>query len=40
MAKDNITTKPSALEKYDLSFEYDMSWKDAKKSIRVRTHKD
>jgi hypothetical protein len=39
MAKDSTTT-PSALEKYHLSFEYDISWKDAKKAIRIRTHKD
>lgn len=38
MAKDHITT-PSALEKINLSFEYDISWKDAKKAIRIRTHK-
>jgi hypothetical protein len=39
MAKDqNIT--PSALEKLNLSFEYDVTWQDAKKAVRVRTHKD
>lgn len=31
--------KPSALEKVHLSFEYDMSWRDAKKAIKVRTHR-
>lgn len=30
---------PSALEKVSLSFEYDMTWQDAKKAVRVRTHK-
>jgi hypothetical protein len=39
MAKDPIQHKPSALEKVSLSFEYDMTWRDAKKAIRVRTHK-
>jgi hypothetical protein len=38
MAKDkNIS--PSALEKIPLAFEYDVTWQDAKKAIRVRTHK-
>lgn len=40
MAKDRTTTQPSALEKIHLSFEYDVSWQDAKKAIRIRTHKD
>lgn len=30
-------TQPSALEKVHISFEYDMSWQDAKKAIRRRT---
>jgi hypothetical protein len=30
---------PSALEKISLTFEYDVSWHEAKKAIRVRTHK-
>lgn len=35
MANDpNI--KPSSLEKLSLSFEYDMTWQDAKKAIRRR----
>jgi len=38
MAKDN-KNHPSALEKVSLSFEYDVTWQDAKKAIRVRTHK-
>jgi len=29
----------SKLEKFNIAFEYDVSWKDAKKSIRERTHK-
>jgi hypothetical protein len=38
MAKDpNIT--PSALDKLTLSFEYDVTWQDARKAIRVRTDK-
>lgn len=39
MAKDkNIS--PSVLAQTSLSFEYDMTWKDAKRAIRVRTHKE
>lgn len=38
MAKDPATT-PSALDKFSLSFEYDVSWTDARKAIRVRTDK-
>lgn len=37
MAKDPIQ-KPSALAKVHLSFEYDVTWQDAKKAIRIRTH--
>jgi hypothetical protein len=37
MAKDS-TLKPSALEKFSLSYEYDVTWPDAKKAIRVRTN--
>jgi len=29
--------QPSALEKVHLSFEYDMTWQDAKRAIRRRT---
>lgn len=39
MDKTTIHQKPSALQKVPLSFEYDMTWRDAKKAIRVRTHK-
>jgi hypothetical protein len=38
MAKDPVI-KPSALDKFNLSFEYDVTWTDARKSIRVRTDK-
>jgi hypothetical protein len=37
MGKD-LTLKPSALEKFSLSYEYDVTWPAAKKAIRVRTH--
>jgi hypothetical protein len=39
MAKDPKTETPSILAKVPLSFEYDVTWQDAKKAIRVRTHK-
>ena len=35
----NEDHKPSALEKVSLSFEYDVTWQDAKKAIKARTHK-
>ena len=39
MSKDpNI--KPSALEKVNIAFEYDVTWQDAKRAIRIRTHKN
>lgn len=38
MAKDK-THKPSELSKTPIAFEYDMTWQDARKSIRIRTHK-
>lgn len=28
--------KPSALDSFNLSFEYDVSWRDAKKSLKER----
>jgi hypothetical protein len=37
MAKDHKTTTPSVLAKFPISFEYDVTWQDAKKAIRVRT---
>lgn len=40
MGKSTVTNKPSALEKFSLSYEYDMTWRDAKKAIKVRTHKE
>lgn len=36
----NQNISPSALEKVSLSFEYDVSWRDAKKAVRIRTHKE
>jgi hypothetical protein len=39
MAKDSVTT-PSKLATFPISFEYDITWQDAKKAIRIRTHKD
>jgi hypothetical protein len=37
MANDKVTT-PTSLEKFNLSFEYDITWQDAKKLIKQRTH--
>lgn len=34
---DTPSRKPSALEKVNLSFEYDMTWQDARKAVRSRT---
>jgi len=31
---------PSTLATTHLSFEYDVSWQDAKKAVRIRTHKE
>ena len=39
MSKDKKISPPSILEQVHLSYEYDMTWKDAKKAIRVRTNK-
>ena len=39
MGKDKNISQPSALEQVHLSFEYDVTWGDAKKAIRIRTHK-
>jgi hypothetical protein len=36
MAQDT-DTKPSALAKVNLSFEFDKTWRDAKKAVRERT---
>jgi hypothetical protein len=33
-------TKPSALAKFNLGFEFDKSWHEAKKDVRVRTDRD
>jgi len=32
--------KPSALSKFNLGFEFDKSWHEAKKEVRVRTDRD
>jgi hypothetical protein len=37
MSKDH-TTKPSSLEAFKLSFEYDVTWQEAKQAIKNRTH--
>lgn len=34
-----VVHKPSALENFSLGFEYDVTWQDAKRSVRVRTQK-
>jgi hypothetical protein len=36
MVKTN-PSKSTSLEKFHLSFEYDMSWHEAKKAVRERT---
>lgn len=33
---DSLTIKPSALDKLHLSFEYDVTWQDARKAVRSR----
>jgi hypothetical protein len=41
MKNKNISrATPSELETTHLSFEYDVTWQDAKKAVRVRTHKE
>lgn len=32
--------KPSALSKFNLGYEFDKSWHEAKKEVRVRTDRD
>lgn len=39
MAKDKNISQ-SVLAQTNLSFEYDVSWRDAKRAIKVRTHKE
>lgn len=40
MAKDTHKShKLSELEKTPISFEYDMSWRDARQLVKDRTHK-
>jgi len=31
------TQKPSALDNFNLAFEYDVSWRDIKKTLKERT---
>jgi hypothetical protein len=38
MAKDS-KNHPSTLAQVPIAFEYDVSWQDAKKAIKIRTHK-
>jgi len=33
----HTTHKPSALDNFNLSFEYDVTWTDVKKSVKERT---
>lgn len=33
-------TTPSVLSKFNLGFEFDKSWHEAKKDVRVRTDRD
>lgn len=40
MGKNSVQTTPSALDKFSLGFEFDMTWSEAKKAIKVRTHKE
>jgi hypothetical protein len=41
MKNKNISPQvPSALSKTDLAFEYDITWQDAKKAVRIRTHRE
>lgn len=35
----SITKKPSALEKFHISFEYDRTWNEAKNSVQLRPSK-
>ncbi len=39
MAKDKNISQ-SVLSQTNLAFEYNETWKDAKRAIRVRTHKE
>jgi hypothetical protein len=36
---NSITKKPSALEKFHISFEYDRTWNEAKNSVQLRPSK-
>lgn len=37
MTKDSVKASKTLLEKFNLSFEYDMTWHEAKKAIKART---
>jgi hypothetical protein len=41
MKNKNISQhKPSTLSQTNLAFEYDVTWQDAKKAVRIRTHRE
>lgn len=40
MGKNSISTTPSALANFSVGYEYDVTWREAKKAIKVRTHKE
>lgn len=35
----HTTEKPSLLDQFKVSYEYDVSWSDAKRSIKTRTQR-
>lgn len=39
MGKDAAQFKPSALERFTIGYEFNKSWHDAKRAIKVRTDK-
>lgn len=39
MVKKSIHNRSSALANFNMSYEYDVSWNDAKAAIRVRSDK-
>jgi len=39
MGNSIIHHTPSALEKFSLGYEFDMSWHEARKAVKKRTHK-
>lgn len=41
MKSKNISQQAaSKLSETNLAFEYDVTWQDAKKAVRIRTHRD